>query len=243
MSALVEASAVGIAGRLEPTCLALEAGLLTCLIGPNGSGKTSLLHGLAGVGNPAGEVLVDGVSVRTALPGARQRLVSYLPASREVMWPLAARDLIRLGSPDPLYLPLVMDALELAPLADRRADRMSTGERSRALIARALAPRARLLLLDEPAANLDPLWQLRLMDLLGREARANRQAALVAMHDLELAARYADRLLILDKGRILADGDPEALLAGPEIPRVFGIERGEGGWRPVIRPADPRSSP
>ena len=242
MSALVEALGVGIPGRLDPTSLTLEAGVLTCLVGPNGSGKTSLLHALAGVGAASGEVLVGGIAVRTAAPGARQRLVSYLPASREVMWPLAARDLIALGSPDALYLPLVMDALELRPLAERRADRMSTGERSRALIARALAPRSRLLLLDEPAANLDPLWQLRLMELLRRETRAQGQSALVAMHDLELAGLYADRLLIVDKGRIVADGDPAALLAGPDIPRVFGIERAQGRWRPSVRPADPRSS-
>ena len=225
MSALVEARRLAIPGRLEETSLSLDAGLLTCLIGPNGSGKTSLLHALGLIGGPAGEVLIGGARLAAAPPAARQRLVSYLPAAREVMWPLATRDLIRLGSPDPAYLPLVMDALELGPLAERRADAMSTGERSRALIARALAPRARLLLLDEPAANLDPLWQLRLMGLVRQEARANRQAALVAMHDLELASRYADRLLIMDKGRIVADGNPAALLDGPEMPRVFGIRR------------------
>ena len=101
------------------------------------------------------------------------------------------------------------------------------------LIARALASRPKLLLLDEPVANLDPLWQLRLMDYLRRRAGAEASALLVAVHDLELAGRYADRLIIMDGGRIAADGDPQALLGGPHIPRVFGIHKLEGEWRPL----------
>jgi iron complex transport system ATP-binding protein len=233
MSLLVEAQGLALPGRLEETSLTLEAGALICLVGPNGSGKTSLLHALAGIGRPAGQVRIDGADPASASPTQRQRLLSYLPAAREVAWPLDARSLIRLGSPEPEHLPRVLEALDLAAFEDRRMDRISTGERSRVLIARALASRPRLLLLDEPAANLDPLWQLRLMDFLRIEARANAQAALVAVHDLDLAGAYADRLLIMAGGRIVADGDPEELLAGDVVPRVFGIERVEGRWRPV----------
>ena len=233
MSFLVEAQGLALPGRLEETSIALQAGALTCLIGPNGSGKTSLLHSLAGIGRPAGQVRIGGADPAAASPRQRQRLLSYLPAAREVAWPLDARSLIGLGSPDPTYLPHVIQALDLAAFEDRRMDRISTGERSRALIARALAARPRLLLLDEPAANLDPLWQLRLMDFLKAEARANGQAALVAVHDLDLAGAYADRLLVMAGGRIVADGDPEELLAGDVVPRVFGIERADGRWRPV----------
>ena len=136
-----------------------------------------------------------------------------------------------------------MNQLDLARFADRRVDELSTGERSRVLIARALAPRPKLLLLDEPAANLDPLWQLRLMEFVRDEARANGQAALVAVHDLDLAGAYADRLLVMDGSAVVADGEPERLLSGPDIPRVFGIERSDGRWRPTVRREDRRSSP
>ena len=101
------------------------------------------------------------------------------------------------------------------------------------LIARALVAEPKLLLLDEPAANLDPLWQLRLMDHLRSLARRGDQGLLVAMHDLELAERYGDRLIIMDGGHIAADGQPDALLAGPHMPAIFGIERVEGRWQPV----------
>jgi iron complex transport system ATP-binding protein len=233
VSLLVEAQGLALPGRLGVTSITLQAGALTCLIGPNGSGKTSLLHALAGIGRPAGQVRIGGTDPAAASPQQRQRLLTYLPAAREVAWPLDARSLIGLGIPEPEYLPRVMEALDLAAFEDRRMDRLSTGERSRVLIARALAPRPPLLLLDEPAANLDPLWQLRLMAFLKTEAHANGQAALVAVHDLDLAGAYADRLLIMARGRIVADGDPEELLAGDVVPRVFGIERAEGRWRPV----------
>jgi iron complex transport system ATP-binding protein len=147
-----------------------------------------------------------------------------------VPWPLVARDLIALGGGDAAF-----PALELDDLLDRRMDRLSTGERSRVLIARALAPRPKLLLLDEPTANLDPLWQIRLMELVRKELDGNR-AALVAIHDLDAALRYADRIIVMDKGRIAAEG-----LDGPHVAAIFGIERVNGGWRPVNPSAAPRS--
>ena len=234
MSALLEARGLSLPGRLHSTDLTLHAGEIACLIGPNGSGKTSLLHALAGIGRPHGAVAIEGTDPHRLAPARRQRLFSYLPASRDVAWPLTARDLIGLGGDNRQHaIEAVLDDLELASFADRRIDRMSTGERSRVLIARALVARPAILLLDEPAANLDPLWQLRLMDYLRARARDGEQAMLVAMHDLELARAYADRLIIMSDGRIAADGDPGELLNGPEMPRVFGIEYAAGRWRPV----------
>ena len=99
MSALVQAAGLALPGRLGETALTLEAGELTCLVGPNGSGKTSLLHALAGIGGPSGSVLIDGSDPRGLPPGRRQLLYSYLPASRDISWPLTAQDLIALGSP------------------------------------------------------------------------------------------------------------------------------------------------
>ncbi|HEX8533513.1 MAG TPA: ABC transporter ATP-binding protein [Allosphingosinicella sp.] len=245
MSGLVEATGLALPGRLKETGLTLRPGELTCLVGPNGSGKTSLLHALAGVGNPEGSVLVAGTDPRGLPPARRQQLLSYLPASRDIGWPLTARDLVALGTPaggSEGEVRQVLADLGLAEFADRRIDRMSTGERSRVLIARALVAKPKLLLLDEPASNLDPYWQLRLMDFLRASASANAQAMLVAVHDLELARNYADRLIIMHEGRIEADGDPEALLSGELIPQIFNIEWSDGRWRPSARRERPQSS-
>lgn len=246
MSALLlHASGLALADRLMPSSVDAAAGELICLIGPNGSGKTSLLHAIAGIGRPAGIVRIDGADPAAVAPEARRRLIAYLPASRDIAWPLIARDVIALGLPgnaDDGAMESVIGELELGPYADRRIDRLSTGERSRVLIARALVARPKLLLLDEPVANLDPLWQLRMMDHLRLLTRRTGQAALIALHDIELARIYADRLIVMDKGAIAADGAPAAILEGLLIPAVFGIERIGGGWRPVSPPADPRSS-
>ena len=233
MSLLV-AEGISLPSRLAETNLALEPGTLTCLIGPNGSGKTSLLHALAGIGPRTGRVEIDGVDPRSLGPGERQRLLGFLPASRDVKWPLAARDVIALGGGDPASIDLAVEALDLGALADRRIDRLSTGERSRVLIARVLAARPRVALLDEPVANLDPLWQLKLLDLLHDGMRGADRALLVAIHDLDLAGTYADRLIVLDKGRIVADGEPGELLRGPHIREVFGVTKEGGTWRPAF---------
>ena len=231
MSLLI-AENLSIPGRLQPASLRLEAGTLACLIGPNGSGKTSLLHALAGIGNPQGRVRIEGIDPRTLGPAQRQRLLSYLPASRDIHWPLKARDLIALGDAgDDASLEPLLSLLELAELAARRIDRLSTGERSRVLIARALVAEPRLLLLDEPVANLDPRWQLKMMDLIQGLTRRNGQAALVAMHDLDLAHLYADRLIVMNEGAIAAEGDPQELFARSVIAEVFGVEKNGGAWR------------
>ena len=241
---LVETDPLAIAGRLQTGPLTFEAGTLTCLIGPNGSGKTSLLHALAGIGRVDGEVRIDGRAPSRMAPPARTRTLTYLPSSRDLHWPLSGRDVIALSGADEREIAAVIERLELEPVAERRVDRLSTGERSRVLIARALATSPRLLLLDEPTSNLDPLWQIRFMELIREEVRESARAAIVAMHDLDMAARYADRLIVMDKGGIAADGAPQDVLASETMPKVFGIERAAEGWRAaaVSRSGDPRSS-
>jgi len=240
---LLEAEALAIPKRLLRTGLRLEAGTVTALVGPNGSGKTSLLHALARIGDPAGSVRVAGRGLDSLGPAERVRLVSFLPASRDLPWPIAAGELIGLSGAGPSEVAAVIDRLDLAPFADRRADLLSTGERSRVLLARALACTPAALLLDEPIANLDPLWQIRLMELLRAEVEGQERAALVALHDLDAAARYADRVIVMQGGAIVSDGSPAEILASRVIADVFGIERGPDGWQPALRPrADPRSS-
>jgi iron complex transport system ATP-binding protein len=239
MTALLEATGLGLPRRLFDVSLSLAAGELACLVGPNGSGKTSLLHAIAGVGGPSGEVRIGGLDARRLGPGRRPRQLGFLPATRELNWPLRARDLIALGGATEAEVAEIVARLELADVADRRVDLLSTGERSRVLIARVLAPRPLLLLLDEPTANLDPLWQIRLMEMLKSRLGETGQAALVAIHDLDAAARYANRILVMDRGRIAAEG-----LDRTHVAAIFGIERVAGAWRPAVnRPADRRSSP
>jgi iron complex transport system ATP-binding protein len=221
---MLTASGLSLPGRLHDAALAAEAGELVALVGPNGSGKTSLLHALAGIGGSPGEMRLNGSDPRMLGPAARPSAFTYLPASRDLPWPLLARDLIALGGGG------TVDGLELDALLDRRLDMLSTGERGRVLIARALAPKPTLLLLDEPAANLDPLWQLRVMTLIREELAGHDRAALVAMHDLDAARRFADRILVMDKGRIAAEG-----LDGPHVTAIFGIEKVNGLWHPVSR--------
>lgn len=233
MTPLVEARGLSLPGRLAQVSLDMAAGELVCLVGPNGSGKTSLLHALAGIGDPTGSVLIDGVDPGRLGSAQRPGHLTFLPAVRDFAWPLLARDLIALGGGDE-----PPDALALDSLLDRRLDTLSTGERSRVLIARALAPKPKLLLLDEPAANLDPLWQIRLMELIRAEVRDGPRAALMAIHDLDAAMRYGDRVLVMSKGSIAAEG-----LDGDHIAEIFGIERVAGEWRPVSPSVDRRSSP
>jgi iron complex transport system ATP-binding protein len=227
---ILEASGLSLPRRLFDVSIAIGEGELVGLVGPNGSGKTSLLHALAGIGAPSGTVSLDGLDPRTLGPAERPAWLTYLPASRDVPWPLLARDLIALGGGGEVA------GLELDALLDRRMDSLSTGERSRVLIARALAPRPKLLLLDEPTANLDPLWQIRLMELARAEVRHGGRAALVAIHDLDAAERYADRVIVMNGGRIAAEGMDR-------IPAIFGVERIGGRWEAVRPPADRRSSP
>ncbi len=228
---MLRAAHLSLPRRLFDVSIEIAAGELVCLVGPNGSGKTSLLHALGGIGGRPGAVALDGSDPRRAGPAQRVRLMTFLPAVRDAAWPLLARDAIALGGGD-----VIPPALELEPLLDRRLDTLSTGERGRIMLARALAPEPKLLLLDEPVANLDPLWRIRVMELIRAETRSDGRAALAAVHDLDAAARYADRILVMQGGRIVAEG-----LDGPHVAEVFGIVKAAGEWRPVSSPADPRS--
>jgi iron complex transport system ATP-binding protein len=241
MTPLLDAS-ISVKPRLQPTRVTLLAGERVALIGPNGSGKTTLLRALAGIEGNQLETLIDGEPLAKASPRRRSQLLSFLPASREVRWPIPVRNVVALGlfEPDPARIDDLLVRLHLEVFAERPIDSLSTGERARALLGRALANRPRLLLLDEPLSNLDPAWVLRTLDLLDQIAREGAGIAL-ALHDLSLLHRF-DRVWLLDSGRLVADLPPADLLASPLFEQVFGVEPTATGW--ALSPsADRRSSP
>lgn len=230
---ILAAHGLAIEGRLAATDLFLEAGCLTLLIGPNGAGKTSLIHRLAAVGEGLGKTSIGGTDLTLMPPAVRQRRIALLPASREIAWPLVARDLVALGlggGQQPEVVEDTLASLDALQFADRRMDQLSTGERARVLLARALVSSPDVLLLDEPAAHLDPARQIALLERLRLET-ARGAAVLASIHDLALARNFADRILVMTGGRIIADGTPEIALAPDLLRSVFGVAwRPERGW-------------
>ncbi|MEO1167656.1 MAG: ABC transporter ATP-binding protein [Pseudomonadota bacterium] len=235
MTAQITATGAAIQGRLEPCDLAFEPGTVTMLVGPNGAGKTSLLHALAGLPVATGEICIGGEEIAKFSPGRRLRYLSFLGASRAINWPLLARDYVALGLPAGApreSVDTVLQSLDAEGFADRRLDQLSTGERSRVMIARALAPSALALLLDEPCANLDPQWQLTILERLGAEA-AGGATVILSIHDLELARHYGDRIIVIDGGHIVEDGPPDVALSADNLGSVFGVARKNDHWTRV----------
>jgi iron complex transport system ATP-binding protein len=234
---------IGIAGRLKPADLDVEAGNMVALVGPNGGGKTSLLRALARIETSSGVVAIDGEDIDLTPLARRRQLLSFLPASRDATWPIAARDVIALGlvREDADRVEELIAELELDFLADRPINGLSTGERARVLTARALAARPKLLLLDEPLSNLDPYWVLRFLELF-RQAALAGQTILVALHDLAQLHHF-DRALLISNGQLVMDEAPARLLASERFEKVFRIRsQANGSWQ-IRMPEDPRSLP
>ncbi|MFY8144221.1 MAG: ABC transporter ATP-binding protein [Caulobacter sp.] len=214
---------------VDTTALSVSAGELVGVVGPNGAGKTSLLRGGLGLlPAVAGEALLSGQEVKHLAPEARASLVGYLPQDRRLAWNAPARMVAALGASD--LGDAAADSLALAclarvgarELADRGVLDMSGGERARVLLARLLATRAPLLVADEPVAGLDPDAQLLTLDLLRAEV-ARGAAVVVTLHDLGLAARTCDRIVVMSRGRVVADAPPREALSSAVLAEVFGL--------------------
>lgn len=238
MSGVLEARGLTLTrGRREILLgldLSLRTGEVTVLLGPNGAGKSTLLSALAGLLAPAaGKVLLDKEDLVALAPAARARRIGFLPQTPEVAWPLEVRILVGLGriphigarglsAEDARYIEAALAEAGAADLADRDASTLSGGERARVMIARVLAGEPDWILADEPLAGLDPGCQIDAAETLVRRARAGCGVVLT-LHDLTLAARVADRILVLADGGLLADGTPETALTPKVLARAFGV--------------------
>jgi iron complex transport system ATP-binding protein len=228
---------VELAGRivLKDVSLSLSPGHLVALVGPNGAGKTTLLRALAGLVPSSGALHVGGVALLSLSLRERARRFAYLPQGHIVHWPLPGRDIVALGryphgATDPARLTLrdteavlrAMQATDVVEFSDRRVTELSGGERSRVALARVFAVEAPVILADEPTSSLDPRHQIDVMKSL-RTAADQGTLVMVVTHDLGLAARFADTVLVLSEGRLVSQGAPTEALSEQVMSDVFRI--------------------
>lgn len=241
-SVSVRLSGALVLDRVE---LAFAPGQVTAVVGPNGAGKSTLLACLAGLRRPdAGEALLDDTPVLSLSARARAQCIGFLPQLAEVAWAVNVRTLVELGrtpftgfggasEADHAAVARAMAAADVEPFAHRVVTELSGGERGRVLIARALAGEPEWLLADEPMAGLDLSHQLEAGTLFRKLAHAESRGVVLTLHDLTLAARIADRVVVLSNGAVAADGVPAEAVTPAILAQVYGVDAhvhaGEGG--------------
>lgn len=224
-----------LAGRsvLHSVDLSLQSGQVVGLIGANGAGKTTLLRCLAGLQpEMQGQVQLDGVALTSERIPARQ--LAYVPQRPFSQWNIRVEEIVALGrlphmatwqtprAADAEAIAAAMEETGVSALSERAIHSLSGGEQARVFLARALATRASWLLADEPVAGLDAEHQLALLALFRRKA-AEGAGILLSLHDLSLAARFCDRLVLLEKGRVLAAGEPEDVLTEAHVEAALRV--------------------
>lgn len=242
MTAVLEARDLSVTLGAEPArrtvlsnaSLALCRGQVTAIIGPNGAGKSTLLACLAGLRAPdSGAVTLGQVSLTRMAARERGQRIGFLPQVAEVNWDIDVATLVSLGrlphqgrwgtsAADEAAISSALAATDTAQFASHVVSTLSGGERARALLARVLAGEPEFLLADEPLANLDPRHQFESLALMRRVATRGASVVLV-LHDLAHAMRVADRVVMLDRGQIVADGAPDAVLTPEHIAAVYGV--------------------
>ena len=223
---------------VESVSLTVGPGEFIGLIGPNGAGKTSLLRAALGILPHEGRSSLAVMATRL-----RARAAAFLPQGREIAWPVSVADLVALGrgphqaADGGVAVDRALRRMGLEGYRNRRATELSGGEQARVLIARALAQDTPLLLADEPVAGLDPEAQLKTMEVF-RDLATEGRAVVASIHDLGLAARSCNRLILLSQGRMVADGAPRDVLSDDNLAQVFGVRgyHAETPDGPVFQP-------
>lgn len=227
---------VGLGGKqiLSDISLSLREGEMVGLLGPNGAGKTTLMRALLGLVESEGAIKFDGTSVDEIDAKARGRRIAYLAQGGAVHWPLTVQSLVELGrlphktpwqgtnQEDEAVIEDVLRQTGTFEFRHRVVTHLSGGERARVMLARALASKAPFLFADEPAAALDPRYQLEMMSLLKAHV-SHEHGAVVVMHDLNLAQHFCDRLIVINEGKLAADGRPADVLNDELLMSVFGV--------------------
>ena len=243
---------------LRGVTLDCAAGELLAVVGPNGCGKTTLLRAISGIiPIRGGDVSIAGEGLPGLRPAALARLVAVVPQNAAMPARYTAFQIAMLGRTPHLRLlqsegardaAIVREAMERThcwDLRDRYVDELSGGERQRVVIARALAQQPRLLLLDEPTSHLDIAHQVEVFALIRELCHERGIAAVAVVHDLTLAATYADRVAVMDRGAVRACGDPAEIVDAPLIEAVYGVRvrvvRHPSSGRPIVVP-DPLAS-
>ena len=241
----IAATDLQLGDRLRGISLTLRQNEVTAICGPNGAGKSSLLTALAGIlPLQGGEVRLDGDLLAALDHADRARRIGYLPQQAELAWDLSVEVLAGLGrlpwnlgaAADRKAIDRALTDMQLSEYRQRPLSRLSGGERARAMLARVLAGEPTWLLADEPLANLDLAHQLTLLAHFRKLARQGLGVALV-LHDLAQAMNHANRVVVLDSGRIAADGPPEQALSADVIAEVWGVKPrwlGEPGARALV---------
>jgi iron complex transport system ATP-binding protein len=228
---------------LDAIDLSLDSGGVTAVLGRNGAGKSTLLSCIAGLLPPSsGTISLDGEIIATTSTGkhhnvmpARQRArhIAFLPQTPEILWPIDVQTLVQLGripfegmasdASNEAAVTRAMQLTEVAQWSTRMVTTLSGGERARVQLARVIAGESNWILADEPFAGLDPAHQFEAADLL-RNCAARGAGVILTIHDLALAARIADRIVVLDQGRVVADGAPAVALSVELLRDVYGID-------------------
>lgn len=213
----------------------LNQGEILSLVGPNGSGKSTLLKCIDGILKPhSGAVFVDGTKTSQINSKELSKIIGYVPQSASSVFPLTVFDVVLAGrkpymgwsvsAKDEAVVAETMKLLKIEELATRYFNEISGGEQQKVAIARALAQQPKIILLDEPTSNLDIKHQLEVLCIIKSLSRNMKLSVIMAMHDLNLASRYSDKILMLKKGCIYAAGPPETVITEENIMAVYGVK-------------------
>ena len=243
---------VRLSGKIivENVSFELRSGECVALVGPNGAGKTTLLRAIAGIETAQGNVKLGDANFADITPNERAKKIAYLPQGHVFHWPMPVSSVVALGrlphadfftrlsKQDEAAVAKAIAATNIESLAQRNVIMLSGGEQARVALARVLATQASVILADEPTVSLDPKHQLVVMNLL-RQAARDGAAVLAVVHDITLASRFCDRVLVMDKGKLVADAPPEQALTPERLSAIFGVDAvmvdtGEGRV-PIVR--------